>query len=148
MPIVFTCPHCGLQTNGPDEYGGKSGPCAECGRQITIPPLGPPAGPAPAFRPPPDIGDDPAIRMLIPVGRSGLAIAAGYAGLLALIPFLAPIALLLGILAVRDLKKHPDKHGMGQAIFGLVMGIIFTLVPLFFLIAAAFVSSPWFVAGP
>ena len=125
MPIVFTCPHCGLQTNVPEEYAGQSGPCAECGRQITIPPLGPPAGPAPAFRPRADIGDDPAIRMLIPVGRSGLAIAAGYAGL---IPCLGPVAILLGILAIRDLKKNPDKHGMGRAIFGVVMGSIFTLL--------------------
>ena len=137
MPIVFTCPHCGLQTNVPEEYAGKSGPCAECGRQITIPRPGPPAGPAPAFHPPPDIGDDPAIRMLIPVGRSGLAIAAGYAGLLALIPFFAPVALLLGILAVRDLKRHPDKHGMGRAVFGLVMGAIFTIPNIILIVALA-----------
>ena len=119
----------------PEEYAGKSGPCAECGRQITIPPLAPPAGPAPAFRPPPDIGDDPAIRMLIPVGRSGLAIAAGYAGLFALIPFFAPIALVLGILAIRDLKRHPDKHGMGRAVFGLVMGAIFTIPGIIIIVA-------------
>lgn len=128
MPILFTCPHCGLQTNVPDEYAGQSGPCVECGQRITVPPLARPAGPGTPFRPPPDIGADPAVRMLIPVGRSGLAIAAGYAGLFALIPFLAPLAVLLGILAIRDLKRHPDKHGMGRAIFGLVMGIVFTIV--------------------
>jgi hypothetical protein len=127
MPIAFTCPHCGRQTNVPEEYAGQSGPCAECGREITVPPLARPAGPGTPFRPPPDIGDDPAVRMLIPVGRSGLAIAAGYAGLFAVLVVPAPIALLLGILAIRDLKKHPEKHGMGRAIFGLVMGVMFTL---------------------
>ena len=127
MSILFTCPHCGLQTNVPEQYAGRSGPCAECGQQITVPPLAGPAGPGTPFRPPPDIGEDPAVRMLIPVGRSGLAIAAGYAGLFALIPCLAPIALVLGILAIRDLKRHPDKHGMGRAIFGVVMGILCTI---------------------
>jgi len=38
MPIPFTCPHCGLQTNVADEYAGQSGPCAGCGKTITVPP--------------------------------------------------------------------------------------------------------------
>jgi hypothetical protein len=136
MPILFSCPHCGRQTNVPEEYAGESGPCAGCGQTITIPPLAPPAAPAPPFRPTPSLGDDPAIRMLLPVGRSGLAIAAGYAGLLALVPFLAPVAILLGILAIRDLRKHPEKHGLGRAVFGLVMGSIVTLALIVWLIVA------------
>ena len=137
MPIEFTCPHCGLQTNVPDEYAGQSGPCAECGQRITVGPLGQPVGYAAAVGPPPDIGENPVVRMLIPVGRSGLAIAAGYAGLFALIPCFAPIALLLGVLAIRDLKKNPSKHGMGRAIFGLAMGILFTLATIGWLIVLA-----------
>lgn len=39
MPIPFTCPHCGVATNVADEYAGQSGPCASCGRMITIPGL-------------------------------------------------------------------------------------------------------------
>ena len=73
------------------------------------------------------IGEDAMIRMLIPVGRSGLAIAAGYAGLISPILLPAPIALLLGILAIRDIRRNPDKHGMGRAVFGLVMGIVFSV---------------------
>jgi hypothetical protein len=46
---------------------------------------------------------------------------------------------LFGILAIRDIKKHPKKHGMGRAIFGLVSGIIFT-VPLIFIIIALCVA--------
>lgn len=37
MPIPFTCPHCGSHTNVDDQYAGQSGPCASCGRTITIP---------------------------------------------------------------------------------------------------------------
>jgi len=37
MPISFTCPHCGAQSNVADEYAGQTGPCASCGASITIP---------------------------------------------------------------------------------------------------------------
>lgn len=66
--------------------------------------------------------DDAALRMLIPVGRTGWSIAAGYLGLLSFIPFVGVVALVFGIVAVRDLKKHPDKHGAGRAWFGIIAG--------------------------
>ena len=73
------------------------------------------------------IGQDPLARMVLPVGRSGWAIAAGYLGLfsLALIP--APIAIIVSIIAMRDISKSKNtsepKHGMGRAIFGLLAGL-------------------------
>ena len=84
-----------------------------------------------------DIGQDAGIRMLIPVGRSGWAIGAGYAGLFALIPFFAPIALIVGTIAVIHLKRRPDLHGWPRAIFGLVMGIVFSILLLMMIIAIA-----------
>ncbi len=80
---------------------------------------------------------DPVVRMLIPIGRSGWAIAAGYAGLFSLLCVFGPIAVALAIVAIRDIKRHPEKHGMGRAIFGLVMGILGTLGLVVGLIAAA-----------
>jgi len=65
---------------------------------------------------------DAVTRMIMPVGRSGWAIAAGYLGLISVLFFPAPFALVIGIVAVRDIKKHPNLHGMGRAIFGIVMG--------------------------
>ena len=45
MPISFACPYCGKQTTVADQYAGQSGPCASCGKQITIPfPAGPATG--------------------------------------------------------------------------------------------------------
>lgn len=99
--------------------------CPGCGAMIVAGPANVEA--ASPFGPPRGLGDDPGIRMLLPVGRSIWAIAAGYAGLFAMLCFPAPIALLLGIVAIRDIKAHPEKHGMGRAIFGLVMGIVFTI---------------------
>ena len=82
-----------------------------------------------------DIGEDEGMRMILPVGRSSLAIIAGYLGLFSLIIFPAPLALIFGILAVIDIRKNPKKHGLGRAIFGIIMGIIFS-VPLVLLIIA------------
>jgi hypothetical protein len=74
--------------------------------------------------------DDAGIRMLLPVGRSGWAIAAGYVGLFSVLLFPAPLALALGILGVWDIRRScgtsKRKYGLGRAIFGIVMGAIFT----------------------
>lgn len=158
MPIEIVCGQCGKRLRAPDGAAGKTAQCPACKAPVDVPLLmaelvdPPPVQPAPPApldyqaaykspleprrRPPTDLGDDAAIRLLLPVGRSGLAIAAGYFGLFAVLCFPAPIALVLGILAIRDIRRHPKKHGMGRAIFGLVMGILFTLVLAAFLLSA------------
>jgi type II secretory pathway pseudopilin PulG len=37
MPIAYTCPHCGKQFSVAEQYAGQTGPCAACGKPITIP---------------------------------------------------------------------------------------------------------------
>jgi hypothetical protein len=100
------------------------------------PPL-PPAGvgfyPQQTMAPRHGIGDDFGMRMLLPVGRSGWAIAAGYLGLFAFLAVPAPLAVIVSILAILDIQKSKKsgqsrKHGMGRAIFGLVAGIGGTVV--------------------
>ncbi|MFQ5733471.1 MAG: hypothetical protein ACE5KM_16155 [Planctomycetaceae bacterium] len=83
-----------------------------------------------------DPGDDAGIRMLIPVGRSGWAIAAGYLGLISVLLVPAPLAILCSVLAIAEMKKDPKKHGMGRAVFGLVMGIGGTVVLAVVVVAA------------
>jgi hypothetical protein len=83
------------------------------------------------------LGDDAGMRLLLPVGRSPLAIIAGYLGLVSVLLIPAPFALLFGILAVLDMRRHPEKHGMGRAIFGIVMGGLFTVIVLIMLVAVA-----------
>ena len=77
------------------------------------------------------MGDDAGMRLLLPVGRSGWAIAAGYLGLFALLLIPAPLAIIVSIIAIRDIgksSKTPNKkYGMGRAAFGLVAGILGTL---------------------
>lgn len=74
------------------------------------------------------ITNDALTRALVPVGRSGMAIAAGYLGLLSVVPFVGPLALVAGVLALRGLKRDPKLHGAGRAWFGIVMGALFTLL--------------------
>jgi len=78
----------------------------------------------------PKSGDDAAIRMLLPIGRSGLAIAAGYTALGSLLfPCLpiAPLAVVLGILALNGITRNPDRHGKGRAWFAIIVGTLLTV---------------------
>ena len=90
----------------------------------------------------PKIGDDFGVRLLLPVGRSGWAIAAGYLGLFSLILLPAPIAIVVSVMALRDIKKHQfdqhPKYGKGRAIFGMVMGVIGTVMLVLLLISGFF----------
>ena len=106
-------------------------PVATAGLPLPPPmPVSPPlayAHPAP-YPQPPDIGQDAGMRLLIPVGRSGWAIAAGYLGLISILILPAPFALIISIIAIRDIRRNPKHHGMGRAVFGLIMGALGTAV--------------------
>lgn len=93
-------------------------------------------GPAPAR-----MEDSVGMRMLMPVGRSFWAILAGYLGLLSLVIVPAPLALIVSIVAILDLRKSKatdkPKYGMGRAIFGLIMGILGTVALLYFVLKSS-----------
>jgi hypothetical protein len=75
MPIPFTCPHCGAQTNVAEQYAGQTGPCAACGKTITVPPL--PGTPGPRM---PGQGSQAAIVvviLIVVVGLFGLLVCGG-----------------------------------------------------------------------
>ena len=77
---------------------------------------------------------DAAMRILLPINRSGYSIAAGYLGLISILLIPAPFALLFGFLGIRDIKNNDEKHGMGRAIFGIAMGAIFSILLLWVII--------------
>jgi hypothetical protein len=92
---------------------------------------------------------DEGVKWLLPVGRSGWAIAAGYLGLLSCTPLIGLIfgiaAIVTGILALREINQNRDLGGTGRAIFGLVMGSLATVgyaVVLVMMVAAA-ASGKW-----
>jgi hypothetical protein len=112
------CSRCGTPNNEVELI------CVGCGLPLSaVPP------------PPPPLEDEPGMRWVLPVGRSGLAIAAGYVGLIGIfIPLFGPVAIVLGILAVRDMKRNPEKHGMGRVIFAFIASGFGTLVTTGFLV--------------
>jgi hypothetical protein len=67
-------------------------------------------------------------KYLLPVGRSGWAITSGYLGLFSILVIPAPFALFTGVMAYRDMRKHPEKIGMGRTVFGIVMGLAGTVL--------------------
>jgi len=114
----FACPKCRTILEFPDSAAGQAANCPNCGLGTQLPLV---------VVAPQGIGDDVGMRMLLPVGRSAWAIIAGYLGLLSLAFLPAPLAVVVSIIAMVDLRKHPEKHGWGRAIFGLVMGILGTI---------------------
>ena len=70
-----------------------------------------------------------ALRAVLPVGRTGLSILAGYLGLISLLlPPTAILAIPVSIVAIVHLKRNPKKHGMGRAVFGVVGGVLGILI--------------------
>jgi hypothetical protein len=86
-----------------------------------------PAGPAHGANQ--GIGQNAGMRVILPVGQSGWAIAAGYLGLLI---FPGPLAIVLSIIAWRDIHKSKlsgtPKHGMMRVIVGLGGGLVGTVL--------------------
>jgi hypothetical protein len=80
------------------------------------------------------LGDDAAMRWLLPVGRSPWAIAAGYLGLFSILGVFGPFAVVAGLLGVRQIRHNERLHGMGRAVFGIVAGSVATVVYLAILI--------------
>lgn len=60
--------------------------------------------------------------------RNGVATAAYYCGVFALIPILGlllgPLAMLLGFIGLADARKHKEMGGRGHASSGLILGLI------------------------
>lgn len=73
---------------------------------------------------------------LIPVRTSLWAIAAGYLGLFSLILFPGPLAVIVSIIAIVDLKRHPELRGHVRVIVGLLLGVPATVLLFLVLLIA------------
>ena len=75
--------------------------------------------------------DDHLVHVL-PINRSGWAIAAGYVGLLSFAPMICYAGVAVSLVAAWQLKRHPKKLGWGRVITGLVisvpMSILYTIL--------------------
>ena len=98
------CPKCGREMGGAERF------CSKCGAAR------PGSGGGGAARGPASTGQQ-ALRMVLPVDRSGWAVAAGYLGLI------GGLGIPVGIIAIWHLRRHPEKLGWGRAVFGIVAGV-------------------------
>jgi hypothetical protein len=142
------CPKCGEILDA----GARQ--CTRCGQALSS--AG--AGAGPVGQAPNPFADDPvveammvypppysrpegnaALRMLAPIGQSPLALISGYLGLISLaMCFLGPVAVILGILGIRQIRNNAHMHGTYRAVIGIVLGTIgtFGLIALIFTLAA------------
>jgi hypothetical protein len=77
------------------------------------------------------------LALVIPIGRSGWAIGAGYLGLLSPLVIPAPFAILCGVMAIKDINKNPEKLGLVRAWFGIIAGAAVILMALVGIIVSA-----------
>jgi hypothetical protein len=83
--------------------------------------------------------EDP-LRFVVPVNPSMWAVAAGYLGLFSVLCLPGPIAIFAGIKGLQEIKRDPNKNGDGRAWFGIIMGVLGTIV-LLICIASMIVSA-------
>jgi uncharacterized protein YecT (DUF1311 family) len=60
--------------------------------------------------------------------RSSLAAVAGYLGVFSIVPLIGLLAMAVGMLAVRDIRRHPHKQGIGRARFAIAIGAVLSVV--------------------
>jgi hypothetical protein len=77
------------------------------------------------------------LALVIPIGRSGWAIGAGYLGLLSPLVIPAPFAILCGVMAIKDINKNPEKLGLVRAWLGIIAGAAVILMALVGIIISA-----------
>ena len=106
MPIELACPHCRRPMRVPDHAAGKRIQCPHCSEQARAPEV---------TKEPPDPHSNPlpGIASLV-LGITGVVTS--------FIPFISgPLAILALVFACIGMTRHA---GRGQAIAGLVLGIV------------------------
>ena len=60
--------------------------------------------------------------------RSSTAVIAGYLGVFSIVPVVGLLAMVAGMLAIRDIRRHPQKQGIGRARFAIAVGAVLSVV--------------------
>lgn len=110
------CTTCGTQINQDAHF------CSECGHSTD------PNAAAQNTKPLNAIEDD--LKYLIPMGTSPIPMIAGYLGLFSILILPAPFALILGVIGLKQLKKKNITNGRGRCWTGIILGSIFTVLPI------------------
>lgn len=98
MPIAYSCPHCGKQFSVAEQYAGQTGPCAACGKPITIP--GSPLPPPTAY------SSAPQAAAAVGMGGGLLVVAIGIIGMLIVCGGILAALLLPALQAAREAARR------------------------------------------
>lgn len=124
---ALTCPHCGLSIIQDPELSATTWLCGGCHGLVSL---------TGQSRQHAEIRKDPAgsksLSLFLPIGVNGWAIAASY---LSLIPCGGQLAPILGIIALRRLKKNPHQRGKGRSWFAIVLGTAWLALSILIVIA-------------
>ena len=120
MAILFTCPHCGTQTDVYEEFAGRSGPCAVCGKSITVP------------YPSTAVGDSAPQAAPRPVGRLRrvLAVPVALRIILIIVAGVVAASVLIGLLfalafpAISVARRSAQKSNSGTNMSKLAMAML------------------------
>ena len=82
-------------------------------------------------------GGSPLTDTVLPTNMPWSAIASLYLGLASFLMIFAPFSVIVSIIALATLKKHPEMNGRGRAWFGLIAGIIMTGFLIVMIVAIA-----------
>lgn len=103
-------------------------------------PASTPVPPTPAEQPPVAAVDpnQKALEYLIPINRSGWAIAAGYVALFNFLfitlPVTGTLSVFFAVMGLRDINKHPGRKGKGRCWFAIIStAVIAVLIGILFL---------------
>ena len=91
------------------------------------------------------LSDNGGMRFVLPIGCTGWAIASGYCGLFALIPFLgillAILSIVFGIIAIGVIRRNPHKHGIARIVIGWIFAIPSLILHIMFFLSGSFPLS-------
>ncbi len=109
------CNNCGTKNPDTSQY------CSNCGKQL-----------APAAPPPPPVYQAAPPPYAAPQRKTnGMAIAALVTGIASYVVGITSIpAIILGIVALNQIKKDPTQDGKGMAIAGIVLGSVFIVLTI------------------
>lgn len=74
------------------------------------------------------------LKYLLPMGTPPIPLIAGYLGLFSVLIIPAPFALLFGIFGLKQLKKRDHSYGYGRCWTAIILGSIFTILPIVLLL--------------
>ena len=129
--MSFSCSSCGSELEAPEAYAGRTIKCPQCSVEIVVPASAPPPQPPPVAAPQNMVYLTPT--PTVQPKTCGFAIAALVLGLVPCTCLPSILAIVFGHIALSKIdKSNGQLKGRGMAMWGLVLGYIFTVINIIY----------------